>query len=238
MPSELFGEFPPTSTEAWEARIREDLGEADYGEVMLWHTDDDFTLRAYYRSEDLEDVEHLRTDLPPCSIPRTWRIRQDIATHDLADAKIHIRQALEGGIEVLGLHLDVQGGRLTGVNIQAQDDLKYLLDGLSLAETSFHLDAGLQSPALAAMLVNLVGSVPARLTLGFDPVGNAVHSGSISEGAVSLARDLIEGPNGFRPLSIDATVFHEAGATTVQETGLLLASLAEHLVLLIDKGAR
>jgi methylmalonyl-CoA mutase len=64
-----------------------------------------------------------------------------------------------------------------------------------------------------------------------------MRTGTLSEAAVSLARDLVQERRGFRPLSIDAGVFHEAGATTVQETAFLLASMAEHLVLLVDKGA-
>ena len=234
----LFDEFPPTSTEAWEERIREDLGEADYGEVMLWHAEDDFTVRGYYRSEDLEEIDHLQPNRPSSGIPVGWKIRQDISTHDLPDAKAHIGQAVAGGVETLGLRLSAEGGRLRGINIQSQDDLAFLLEDAIISGVGFHIAAGEHSPALAAMLANMAGTLPAGTTLGFDPVGNALRSGALSDRATSLALDMVKTNLGGRSLAVDAAVFHDAGASIVQETAFLLASFAEQLVLLIDKGAR
>ena len=46
----LFAEFPPVSTEAWEAAITADLKGADYERKLVWRTTEGFNLRPYYRA--------------------------------------------------------------------------------------------------------------------------------------------------------------------------------------------
>ena len=55
----LFAEFPPVSTEAWEAAITADLKGADYERKLVWRTNEGFNLRPYYRAENLEGLETL-----------------------------------------------------------------------------------------------------------------------------------------------------------------------------------
>ena len=55
----LFAEFPPVSTEAWEAAINKDLKGADYEKKLVWRTAEGFNVRPYYRAEDLKGIEYL-----------------------------------------------------------------------------------------------------------------------------------------------------------------------------------
>ena len=50
----LFSQFPPVSTEQWEAVITADLKGADYQKKLVWRTTEGFNVRPYYRAEDLE----------------------------------------------------------------------------------------------------------------------------------------------------------------------------------------
>ena len=67
----LFTEFPPISTEEWEATIQKDLKGADYERKLVWRTDEGFNVRPYYRAENLNehrwvfDAIHLRQQLRP-----------------------------------------------------------------------------------------------------------------------------------------------------------------------------
>jgi len=49
----MWEEFPPISTADWEAAIRADLKGADYDKRLLWRTDEEITVRPFYRVEDL-----------------------------------------------------------------------------------------------------------------------------------------------------------------------------------------
>ena len=52
--NKLFNEFPPISTEEWEAVIEKDLKGADYNKKLIWKTGQGFELKPYYRLEDLK----------------------------------------------------------------------------------------------------------------------------------------------------------------------------------------
>ena len=43
----LFAEFPPVSTEQWEAVITTDLKGADYERKLVWKTGEGFDVRPY-----------------------------------------------------------------------------------------------------------------------------------------------------------------------------------------------
>lgn len=49
----LSGEFPPVSTEQWEAAIQKDLKGADYDKRLKWRTDEGIVIKPYYRAQDL-----------------------------------------------------------------------------------------------------------------------------------------------------------------------------------------
>lgn len=55
----LFSQFPPVSTEQWEAVITADLKGADYQKKLVWRTTEGFNVRPYYRAEDLEGIKYL-----------------------------------------------------------------------------------------------------------------------------------------------------------------------------------
>jgi methylmalonyl-CoA mutase len=49
----MWEEFPPISTEEWEAAIRKDLKGADYAKKLIWQTEEGIAVKPYYRREDL-----------------------------------------------------------------------------------------------------------------------------------------------------------------------------------------
>jgi methylmalonyl-CoA mutase len=76
------GEFPPVSTEAWEAAIRKDLKGADYEKKLVWRTEEGLAIRPYYRVEAITGLwDQLRA--APGEYPfvrgtgRSWEIAQD-----------------------------------------------------------------------------------------------------------------------------------------------------------------
>src|SRR5574344_904784 len=88
MAEKLFAEFPPVSTEEWEKVITTDLKGADYEKKLVWKTMDGFSVRPYYRAEDLKNLKHLR--VAPGCFPfvrgtkdnNKWLTRQDYCACD------------------------------------------------------------------------------------------------------------------------------------------------------------
>ena len=81
----LFAEFPPVSTEEWEAKINADLKGKDYDRALVWKTQEGFNVRPYYREENLAELKYL--DTLPGEFPfvrgnkktnNDWFVRQNI----------------------------------------------------------------------------------------------------------------------------------------------------------------
>lgn len=75
-------DFPPVSTETWEAAIAKDLKGADYDKKLIWRTEEGLAIRPYYRQEALAGLDgQLRT--APGLYPfvrgtgQSWEIAQD-----------------------------------------------------------------------------------------------------------------------------------------------------------------
>jgi methylmalonyl-CoA mutase len=106
----LSREFPPVSTEAWEAAIAKDLKGADYEKKLVWRTEEGLAVRPYYRKEALAGLES-QVEPAPGQYPfvrgtgRSWEIAQDakpgadaIRADLLHEAGAHAIQELGYGI--------------------------------------------------------------------------------------------------------------------------------------------
>jgi len=113
----LAEEFPPVSTETWEAAILKDLKGADYEKKLVWRSDEGLTVRPYYRSEALAGLD-AQTALAPGQAPfvrgegKAWTIAQeavpakdairaDLVLESGADAIQQLGIALAAGVEEL-----------------------------------------------------------------------------------------------------------------------------------------
>ncbi len=56
-PLQILKDFPPIPTKVWEAAIHVDLKGEDYRKKLVWNSDEGISVRPYYRSEDIKDLE-------------------------------------------------------------------------------------------------------------------------------------------------------------------------------------
>jgi methylmalonyl-CoA mutase len=57
-------EFPPVSTEQWEALIQADLKGADYEKRLVWKTEEGIAVRPYYRASDVSPIDASPGEFP------------------------------------------------------------------------------------------------------------------------------------------------------------------------------
>ncbi len=238
---DLTRDFPPVPTEAWEAKIHDDLKGADYEKRLIWKTPDGLAFRPYYREEDLDALNHLHA--LPAESPyvrgkqaggNDWIIRQDIDVADPAKANELARKAVAGGVEALGL----QAMELTG-----PDKLAMLLQGLAPEKTALHFAMAPDSLALTAWLSDWLAGREGKGSIHADPLSGCLFYGErfgnpeenldklaclVKEAAVRLP--------GFRTVGVNGKFFHDAGAGTVQELAFTLAQANEYLAALTARG--
>ncbi|MCK9203971.1 MAG: methylmalonyl-CoA mutase family protein [Bacteroidales bacterium] len=244
--SELFNEFPPITTAAWEEKIKADLKGADYDKKLVWKTDEGFNVKPYYRSEDLLGLEYLNTlpDEPPFvrgarKGNNEWIIRQDILTGDIEQANKLALDAIAKGADAVGL---------IAKDITTHKQINRLLTDIDLAKTGIHLLSSRSYPLTLELFIyelNHRGSGGDKIhgSINFDPLGYLLVNGDFY---VSWAHNLEEAeyllttirkklPN-FKALTINGHYFPDSGSTLVQELGFSLALANEYLAGLTSKG--
>lgn len=237
----LFDAFPPVGTEAWIKRIAEDLRGAD-PETLRWHDFDGLAVRPFYRAEDLDGLSH---KTPIFRRERPVVVRQDLTASDLGAANQLAHEAVASGVAALGLISRVEADHLLGLPLLRAEDMAQLLDGVPLDRISFHLDAGIASPAVLAMWLQEAerretGYDTLAGSLIYDPLALLAARDSFDvDGAFDVLGGLLADhrlPAAFRRVNIDVRPYHEAGATSAQSLTYAIGALAETMDQCISRG--
>ena len=242
----LFAEFPEVSTEAWEAAIAVDLKGADYERKLVWRTTEGFSLRPYYRAENLEGLETLGTQagefpyLRGVSGDNSWLTHQTIAVKCPKAANEAALKMLNAGVDSLGFCLSEE---------LSAEQLDELLAGivLSAVELTFcGKGAGkLVAPVLAKAEKEGVAKDALHVNFCIDPIVKHLSQKGDwceeCEGGKCLTKiaDLVKATAEYKyvkVVSVSANVFSDSGSTIVDELGFGLSVAHEYLVRLMEAG--
>lgn len=248
----LASEFPAADEAAWMALVEKALGGASFEETLVSHTRDGLRLKPLYTRADETGDPGLPGAAPyirglraaPADPP--WDIRQLHAHPDPATANAEILADLDGGASSIALQ--VAAPEQAGVELSTLADLKRVLEGVHLDFAPVSLHAGANAVPLANALQDLwrergMTGETARGAFNADPLGVLARAGALPEsleqalaGMAGLARGARdEWPNASAVL-VDATAYHDAGASEAQELACLCSTLAAYLRALEGEG--
>lgn len=246
MAEKLFAEFPPVSTQQWEEVIIKDLKGADYEKKLVWKTQEGFSVRPYYRAENLAGVKHMGT-APGCfpfvrgtKDNNDWLVRQDYcAWGSFADANAHALDGLKKGVESVGFCID-------GKKVIGEADMKTLLKGIDLAKTEVNFTgcccatAGIVKSFLSVAKAQGVKPEELKASFDFDPLRVLNQTGAFcSDKSMDMLKDIVEAAKDYprvRVIGVEAYAFNDAGANISQELGFGLAMGSEYINKLKELG--
>ena len=231
----LFEEFPQVTTEQWEAVIQKDLKGADYDKKLVWKTAEGFSVRPYYRAEDLNSIAW--NNVEPNQFPyvrgnktkgNEWLICQDINVTDCKAANEKALDAISRGANAITFRLEYD-------KLYTDLELSALLNGINTKE----VELSFYNNKYHLPLLEQLSRIPdLRGSLNYDPLTRYIRRGTwfIAENTdMELAYILTKADMpGFQTIGINAHVFTNAGATIAQEMAFALAIGAEYLDKLTD----
>lgn len=237
--SALFEEFPPVSTEDWEAQINKDLKGADYDKKLIWKTIEGFDLRPYYRAEDLKAINYL--DTIPGEFPfsrgihntgNDWFIRQDIEVGNPVDAHKKALDVLMKGATSICFVISEEA-------VVDEKFLAQLIQGIDLDSIEINFLGGYSALAIVDFLLKQEGLNEG--SVDFAPLGHLTIKGNFCKSAdhsYNRAKELIEKATGskLKVLSVHGDNFRNAGSSLVHELAFSLAIGAEYLTELTNRG--
>lgn len=243
----LFSEFPEVTTPQWEEKIQADLKGKDYEKALVWRTNEGFSVRPYYRAEDLRDLSYLNT--APGVFPFTrgtdpinsWLIRQDIVVTSFTEANKKALEVLGKGVNALGFIFDCS-------TRPAQEDLSILLKGICLEAVEINFVCSCRNCDVTAAFADVVRQGPwnkekVSASASNDPLGVMMLKGRFEEGSepeafTALVEKVKAGADlpKFRTVGVNGKFFGNSGASVVQELAFSLSMGAEYLTQLTDAG--
>lgn len=247
--AKLFAEFPPVSTEEWEAAIREDLKGADYDKKLVWKTMEGINVKPYYRAEDLNNVE--TTKAMPGAFPfvrgnqdkgNNWLIRQDfdVCSDKPTEANQKAHEMLSRGVDSLGF-------RLCKDCEPSLDGVSRLLKDIDLNRVEINFVGGSSTFRALPFIVQKAKASKADLkkvkgSIDYSPLSSLTLNGKFCcspQKSVQNLSDAIEAVKDiplFRVIGVNGYIFHNSGSTIVQELAFALSMANDYIQKLTGQG--
>ncbi|MGC1205218.1 MAG: methylmalonyl-CoA mutase subunit beta, partial [Flavobacteriaceae bacterium] len=217
MTKKLFSEFDSVSSKQWKQKIQFDLKGADYNDALVWNSNEDIAVKPYYHADDF-------TELPENSNTKAtqWKICQSIFVANVEKSNLKAVDAIERGAESIKFILPSE-------TISTED----LLKNIDLDNTSIHFELQFLSENFTKQIG--VISLKARIYIHSDIINNLAKTGNWYTNLnddFSKFKTIVKTT---KSLSIDATLYQNAGANMVQQLGYALAHANEYLNLIKDE---
>ncbi|MEQ8525152.1 methylmalonyl-CoA mutase subunit beta [Gracilimonas sp.] len=218
-----FDEFPPISTEEWEAVIEKDLKGKDYKDVLRWKSGEGVNPLPFYREENLRD---LSLSPEPIAAQASWNVLEPVESSVVSEANKEALHALENGAS--GLYFCPAKNYL-----QSRGDLENLLKDIQIELITLRFGSTISSPEAAKWLKEVcrekgLNEDEITVSFNFDPFSQALLNGKLpSKPELEKMIHSFEGP--FLFCAVESSVFANAGATIIQQLAFSLAAGNEYL---------
>ena len=261
----LAADFPPVTYEQWRAAVDRVLAGRDgdlsaeksarrFARQLITTTYDGITIQPLYTKPADHSVDeaigvpgswpYVRGATSLGGTRGGWDVRQSVDLDRVVSSRNAMAlEELEGGATSVFLRTDpLRTVRDVVVDV---DLLDAALDGVHLDLVAVALDTNLGQAGAEALLAlwqrRQVDPRSAAGTLGLDPIGSAASLGRSvdaeeSREAVEISIACSRGWPNARALVVDATRYHEAGSSDVEEIACATATGVAYLRLLTDAG--
>ena len=211
MSTNLTKEFESTSSAAWKQKIQVDLKGADYNDTLLTHTNEGITIKPFYHLDSFEklDIPVSKSNVRICQIIRVTSVDKansvaiDCLSKGVTALKFMISETIEIG--------ELMGG-LLNKNI----------------EFHFHFDFLTKNTILT--LSELMKNE--TVFYNFDCIGKLASTGNWHQSHkedFSFIQSLNDLPVSHKLLSVNSSIYQNAGANMVQQVAYALAHGAEYI---------
>jgi len=217
----LFSEFQEISAKQWKQKIQVELKGADYNETLLWKTNEGITVKPFYHNDEF-------LNLPIVENKRKFSICQSIFVSEEKTANFLATDALQRGA--------------TSIQFEANEpfNIEILLHKIVIpSKGAFHFKLNFLSESFLLDLVKQFQDQ--RAFINIDLVGNLVNSGNwffdLKKDHAILEHVIKKSPLNVSLLNVDAAIYQNAGANTVQQVAYALAHANEYLNHFVDNEA-
>ncbi len=211
----LFNDFNPISTKQWKQKIQFELNGADYNDTLVWNSPEDIKVKPFYDASDLPK------SFPLATKASEFKICQNIFVFDIEKSIERALDTLNRGAESL---------RFTIENEAVAIDT--LLEKLPLEKITVYFHLRFISIDFVKKIDAIAKQRNATIFCNLDPIGQLAKDGnwfSTSEkNNFETLSILTKETSNVSLISIDGTLYQNAGANMVQQIAYTLAHANEY----------
>jgi len=211
----MFDEFDPVSAKQWKQKIQFDLKGADYNDALIWQSPEGIHVKPFYHRDDFS------TPFAPIpGHPRQWKIAQAVFIDDEAIARS------------LALDSAIRGAEAICFTADKVFDFKKLFLDFPFGKVTIYFQFGFLDADFTNQLISYLSEKNTRSFYNIDLLGNLAKSGNWyhnkNKDHQQLETILSAYPSE-EIISIDTSLYQNAGANSVQQLAYALAHANEYL---------
>ncbi len=217
MSDDLFSEFDPVSSKQWKQKIQFDLKGIDYNDALVWESNEGIKVKPFYHNDEAEFL-NIETS------KKQFLICQSIFVSDVKKANFLAKDALKRGANTI----EFEANEVFEID-QLLNGFVILSDSEELFQIHFKLNF------LSENFINelIEKSSNFKIFLNIDSIGNLAKTGnwfSNNKEDHKILRDILKkATKNISILSVDASLYQNAGANIVQQVAYALAHGNEYL---------
>jgi methylmalonyl-CoA mutase len=211
----LFKEFDTVSSKAWKQKIQVDLKGADYNDALIWQSAEGIHVKPFYHSDEFE-----KEFSPIPGHPPRWSITQEVFIDDEIISNRIIIDAIERGADAII------------ISSEKEFDPSVVFDNFPFTKTTLYLRFKFLSEVYTEKLNQFFTKNNARVHYNIDIIGNLAKSGNWFHNLKndhSIVENIFQLNSSENILSVDLSLYQNAGANMVQQLAYGLAHANEYL---------
>lgn len=211
MSKKLFDEFSNVSSKEWKQKIQADLKGADYNDTLIWKSNEGIDVKPFYHADEFFFLPDISS-----SKATQWDICETIFVADVKKSNTKAKELLNKGAESLKFI------------IPSEDiSIENLLKNIDLNNTKLLFELQFLSASYVHMLTEK--TLKENTIILTDIIGNLAKTGNWHANLQEDHKQLDAIVNTTATLSVDASLYQNAGATMIQQLAYTLAHVNEYL---------
>lgn len=214
MADHLFDDFNPVNSKQWKQQIQYELKGADYNETLVWESPEGIKVKPFYHIDEFENPITVSEKTAP------FKITQDIFVHDLEKSVNRALETLNRGAESIRFTIEDE-------NL----DVAKLLEKLPLEAITVYFHLAFLSIDFVKKIDAIAKNRNAQIFVQIDPIGKLAKEGnwhSNLDSDFDTLNTISISCQNINFLSIDGSLYQNAGATIVQQIAYSLAHANEY----------
>jgi methylmalonyl-CoA mutase len=211
MSNKLFEEFSEVSSKEWKQKIQADLKGADYNETLIWKTNEGIDVKPFYHADEFSSLPNVSS-----SKATQWQICETIFVADVEKSNVRAKELLNKGAESLKFIIPSED-----VSIET------LLKGIDSNKTQLFFELQFISSDFVNNLFEVVSKE--KTIILTDIIGNLARTGNWFSNLQEDHKQFDAIITKTSTLSIDVSLYQNAGATIIQQLAYAIAHLNEYL---------